>query len=135
MPKWLWALVGTIPIILVGFFIAISLFIPSCHGKSTFLNKYKKAHDLEQLKLISAETNVVTRQFPNGEWVALIYEHDCCTGKGFVANIFNDSKGAVFTNTDHGYCNTKATELELLDINAVNINEFYAKLGIALSNE
>jgi hypothetical protein len=98
-----------------------------------YLNKYNKPFEKDQLGAVKSETNVVIREFSNGEWVALIYEHDCCTGKGFVANVFTDSHGNTFTNTGHNYCNVKATEIELLEVKSSNLSEFYTNIGIPLA--
>jgi len=103
--------------------------------RDNFLVKYNKIYSKDEILHISHQTNVVMRDFDNGDWVGLIYEHDCCAGKGFVANIFIDSNKSKRININHNFCNIKSTEAEIYNISANNLKDFYNKLDKILSEK
>jgi hypothetical protein len=71
---------------------------------------------------------VFTRTFPNGEWVAAICEHACCSGRGFNATVVYDSEGVVRVNRTHCYCGMEALMSEMGDLPAESLVEFYREL-------
>ena len=120
-------------VILIIVVCVMLILLPS--QRDNFLVKYNKIYSKDEILHISHQTNVVMRDFDNGDWVGLIYEHDCCAGKGFVANIFIDSNKSKRIDINHNFCNIKSTEAEIYNISANNLKDFYNKLDKILSEK
>ncbi|MGV3722182.1 MAG: hypothetical protein ACO1SX_14830 [Actinomycetota bacterium] len=71
---------------------------------------------------------VYTRRFANGEWVAAVHAHACCSGGGFDATVLYDSRGELRADRSHRFCGVEALEAELEDLPARSLSEFRAGL-------
>ena len=96
-----------------------------------------RCRNIQEVEAVAKEQDrlVLTRRFDSGEWVAVCSEHSCCSGAGFDATVFVDSKGTIQYDTTHSFCGYEGLCGELNGVAASNLNQFYSgvdSMGIRL---
>lgn len=92
---------------------------------------FQKCPDVDSIRALPPAERpdcIYTRQFTNGQWVAVRMEHSCCSGAGFDASVFADSTRTIRYDTTYSFCGYESLCGELGSVAATNLDGFYASL-------
>lgn len=70
----------------------------------TWTSRFRACHNLSDVRRLPDADFLCIRTFPTGEWVAVSSEHSCCSGAGFDATIFYDSRSQLQVDTTYSFC-------------------------------
>jgi hypothetical protein len=89
--------------------------------------RLRPCKSLTDIALLPERDRILTQEFSNGEWVAGVMEHSCCSGAGFDATIFKDSRGKIFVDRTYSFCGYEELE-QLFGPTIRSLDEFYSAL-------
>jgi hypothetical protein len=96
--------------------------------KAAFIVEWSTTFRLAQSLDLMKQTGAYTRTFPNGQWVAAVCEHSCCSGRGFDATVVYDSEGVVLAERSYRFCGMETMWSEMDSVPARSVDEFYRGL-------
>lgn len=89
--------------------------------QSAYLRTFHSLDDVYN----SGDRFIVTHEYSDGSWVALTFEHSCCSGEGFDCIVARDESGNIFINEGFGICGYESSGELFTYINAKNSKEFF----------